>query len=149
MIMGMIYELKLSCNIVYTIVLHFHRCRTIVDGIRTTKCNRLDKYKPICKIAAPLTAMYILWKHFSTVKYFFTFPLLNMLKLNRFCFIIHTRVNNTVAFPNIYNRFVWSLATMKLQRLSIKNIVVYFEYQVQSCRLALNSFMHDTWMDTK
>ena len=77
--------------------------RTIVDGIQTIICYRLDKYKPIHKAA--VLSNVVSFVHF--VETFFNceitlhFPHLNMLKPNIVCFVIHTHVDNDVTFWNI------------------------------------------------
>ena len=43
---------------------------------------------------------------FSTVYYLFTFPYMNIPKLNRFCFIIYKHADNTFTFQNIYGLYI-------------------------------------------
>ena len=93
-----------------------------------------DKYQPVHKVAIPSTwlamYMYFFFKHFSTVKFLLTFPHLNVLKLNRFCFITHKRVDQQWSYKGCqYNVYC-----------------TFFDNRVQSYSLTLNVFMHDLSM---
>ena len=83
-------------------------CRTIIDRIHTIIYYRLDIYKPVHKVAVP--SKVVCYVHFVET-YFncdipLNFPHLNMLKLNTFCFIIHTYVDSDVTFWNVYGLYV-------------------------------------------
>ena len=83
-------------------------CTATVDEIHNVTCYGLDKYKSVHKAAVPSMVV----SNLRFVKTFFNcempphFPLLNILKLNGYCFIIYTHVDNAVTFPNMYGLYV-------------------------------------------
>ena len=122
-------------------------CRTIVDRIHAIICCRLDKYKPIQKVAVPSNA--VSHVHFCGNNFHLCYASiishLCMLKLYRFCFNIYTCVDKDVSFRNIYGlHVVWQQWNYK----GCQNIVLYFALNMRyslTCLYWIHSCVTYRW----